>query len=145
MAKRTLNPAEKARKEARKKELKKNKKLRQQFRASKKPADDSNKTEPLPSQPDSSHEPTNRSLAPPRRPQGPPPADLKSLVDSSKDVRLPPAHSLSNVRPVPMKPSHPDPTPKPSVIESKPIMFVSKVTKFVPSSVRQKINPKQRM
>lgn len=154
-----LNPAEKARKEERKKELKKNKIRRQQARSEalerhaklevhKKAAKESEAIKaaqevkiedvflpPEPSLPpvrgvdDVYITPLTDGVKPPGCPPGPPP-DLKLLLAQQLIPPSPPHYTQPRAK---MRIAE-----RKSVIESKPIIFKPKATKFVPSSVRYK-------
>uniref|UniRef100_A0A6G1S9A1 WW domain-binding protein 11 n=1 Tax=Aceria tosichella TaxID=561515 RepID=A0A6G1S9A1_9ACAR len=112
----TLNPVDKARKEARKRELKKNKKQRQLVRSQRESeaikAAQAVRVEDviLPPLPDAADEKPKRTGD---RQQQPRPVELGPKPGVS---------GKSN-----------------SIIESKPVIFFPKVTKFVPASVRSKL------
>ena len=119
MAKKTLHPVEKARKEARKRELKKNKLQRMIATAHK-------RKEPEPSKLKQASEKTVTKIPPKSSAIIKPPAKIATNTDNT----LPCASSSQSTIPTEAN--------KATVIESKPIIYMPKATMFVPTSVRVK-------
>lgn len=118
-----LNPVDRARKEARKKELKKNKKQRQQVRSARMAEREQEAIKAA------EKVRIEDIILPPEFHQ---PASVEKQ-------RQPPAV----VAPKQASTSNPDQSTdqsRPAVIESKPVLFIPKATKFVPASVRSKLS-----
>lgn len=126
-----LNPVEKARKEAKKKEIKKNKKKRQEQRLEiekkkKQAAEEALKaaiSEIKPEQLPSSSKPSTQGFDPSHQNHS---GGFKTHRNKPQDR---PEQKISRTVPATN-----------SVIESKPVIIKPKISPFIPSSVRAKIN-----
>lgn len=125
-----LNPVEKARKEAKKKEIKKNKKRRQEIRSEIEKLKKQKEEEAALLSKETEVKESSKDEAVSHR-AGPNQTSIfkRSHYDGSKHLKV--------------EQKIPRSVTAVSVIESKPIIFKPKVTKFVPSSVRNKLSSNQ--